>query len=161
MITLTAFRSVPPSVQGLVRDLRVRWALAEAGIPYQERLVGPEDLATSAYRALQPFGQIPAIDTDELNLFESGAIVLHIAEQSEALMPSDTNGRARTRAWMFAALNSVGPSWAAKIAAERGEDYEQWQRSAFEFAQALFAATERSDLIEGTQQRTTDNRPLP
>ncbi len=109
MIKLTAFRSVPPFAQGLVRDVRVRWALEEAGIPYQERLIGREDRATAAYRALQPFGQVPAIETDELKLFESGAIVLHIAEGSEVLMPSDANGRARTRAWMFAALNSVEP----------------------------------------------------
>src|ERR1700737_2786370 len=109
MITLTAFRWVPPFAQGQVRDLRVRWALEEAGIPYQEWLIGPEDRATAAYRALQPFGQVPAIETDELKLFESGAIVLHIAEKCEALMPADANGRARTTAWMFAALNSVEP----------------------------------------------------
>ena len=66
MIKLSAFRSVPPIVQGLVRDVRVRWALEEAGIPYQERLIGREDRATAAYRALQPFGQVPAIETDEL-----------------------------------------------------------------------------------------------
>src|SRR4029077_9144781 len=77
------------------------------GYPYQERLIRPDDLATAAYRALQPFGQVPAIETDELRLFESGAIVLHIAEKSEALSPSDANGRARTWAWMLAALNSV------------------------------------------------------
>jgi glutathione S-transferase len=109
MITLSAFRWVPPFAQGLVRDLRVRWALEEAGIPYRERLIGSGDLATAAYRALQPFGQVPAIETDELKLFESGAIVLHIAERSEALMPPDATGRARTSAWMFAALNSVEP----------------------------------------------------
>jgi glutathione S-transferase len=109
MITLTAFRWVPPFAQGQVRDLRVRWALEEAGIPYQERLVGPEDLATAGYRALQPFGQVPATETDELKLFESGAIVLHIAERCETLMPCDAHGRARTIAWMFAALNSVEP----------------------------------------------------
>src|ERR1700720_3972981 len=109
MITLTAFRSVPAFARGLVRDFRVRWELEEAGIPYRERLIGPEDLATAAYRALQPFGQVPAIETDELKLFESGAIVLHIAERSETLMPSAANGRARTVAWMFAALNSVEP----------------------------------------------------
>src|SRR5258708_38053674 len=101
MITLSAFRSVPPFAQGLVRDFRVRWALEEAGIPYQPRLIGSEDLATAAYRALQPFGQVPAIETDELKLFESGAIVLHIAERSEALMPSDAKGRARTCAWVL------------------------------------------------------------
>ena len=109
MITLSAFRWVPPLAQGLVRDLRVRWALEEAGIPYQERLIGPEDQATAAYRALQPFGQVPAIETENLKLFESGAIVIHIAEKSDVLMPSDPNGRARTSAWIFAALNSVEP----------------------------------------------------
>src|ERR1700738_5015075 len=109
MITLTAFRWVPPFAQGQVRDLRARWALEEADIPYQQRLVGAEDPATAAYRALQRFGQVPAIETDELKLFESGAIVLHIAERCEALMPSDANGRARTKAWMFAALSSVEP----------------------------------------------------
>ena len=110
MIKLTAFRSVPPFAQGLVRDVRVRWALEEAGIPYEERLVGgAEERATAAYRALQPFGQVPAIETDGLKLFESGAIVMHIAERSEALMPADANGQARTRAWMFAAVNTVEP----------------------------------------------------
>src|SRR6266481_4965519 len=109
MITVSAFRWVPPFAQGLVRDFRVRWALQEAGIPYRERLIGPADLASPGYRALQPFGQVPAIETDELKLFESGAIVLHIAERSETLMPRDPNGRERARAWMFAALNSVEP----------------------------------------------------
>jgi glutathione S-transferase len=109
MITLSAFRWVPPLAQGLVRDLRVRWALEEAGVPYQERLIGPEDQSTAAYRALQPFGQVPAIETGDLKLFESGAIVIHIAEKSDALMPSDPHGRVRTSAWIFAALNSVEP----------------------------------------------------
>jgi glutathione S-transferase len=109
MITLSAFRWVPPLAQGLVRDVRVRWALEEAGIPYQERLIGPEDQSTVAYRALQPFGQVPAIETDHFKLFESGAIVIYIAERADALMPSDPNGRARTSAWIFAALNSVEP----------------------------------------------------
>jgi glutathione S-transferase len=109
MITLSAFRMVPPFAQGVVRDIRVRWALEEAGLPYKERLIGPEDQASAGYRALQPFGQVPAIETDELKLFESGAIVLHIAERSEALMPSDAVGRARTTAWAFAAVNTVEP----------------------------------------------------
>ena len=109
MITLSAFRWVPPFAQGVVRDLRVRWALEEAGVPYQERLLSGADLGTPQYRALQPFGQVPAIETDDLKLFESGAIVLHIAEQSEVLMPKDPIGRARTTAWIFAALNSVEP----------------------------------------------------
>jgi glutathione S-transferase len=107
MIRVTAFRWVPPFAQGLVRDLRVRWALEEAGLAYEQRLIGPEDQASASYRELQPFGQVPAFEQDELVLFESGAIVLHIAERSEALMPSDPEGRARTQAWMFAALNSI------------------------------------------------------
>jgi glutathione S-transferase len=110
MIKLSALRMVPAFAQGLVRDFRVRWALEEAGIPYQEMLIEPRDQATEAYRALQPFGQVPAIETDELKLFESGAIVLYIAERSEVLMPADPNGRARAAAWVFAALNSVEPA---------------------------------------------------
>ncbi len=110
MIKLTAFRSLPLFAQGLARDFRVRWALEEARIPYEARLIGPEDQASAAYRALQPFGQIPAIEADGLTLFESGAIVLYIAERSEALAPSDAHGLARTNAWIFAALNSVEPA---------------------------------------------------
>ena len=98
MIRLTAFRAIPLLAQGLARDFRVRWALEEARIPYEERLIGPEDQASAAYRALQPFGQVPAIEEGELKLFESGAIVLHIAERSEALAPTDANGLARTKA---------------------------------------------------------------
>jgi glutathione S-transferase len=110
MITLTAFRWVPPFAQGLVKDLRVRWALGEASIPYTERLIGPEDQASAAYRALQPFGQVPVIEEGDLKLFESGAIVLNIAERSETLMPKDAGGRARTTAWVFAALSSLEPA---------------------------------------------------
>lgn len=107
---LSAFRWVPPFARGLVRDLRVRWALEEAGIACERRLIGPADQASPGYRALQPFGQVPALEFDDgLALFESGAIVLHIAETSEALMPADPAQRARIRTWMFAALNTVEP----------------------------------------------------
>jgi glutathione S-transferase len=109
MITVYAFRWVPPFAQGFVKDLRVRWALEEAGIPYQERLIGAKDQKSAAYRELQPFGQVPAIETGDLKLFESGAIVIYIAERSEGLMPPDANGRARVSAWIFAALSSVEP----------------------------------------------------
>ena len=108
-ITITAFRWVPPLAQGLVRDLRVRWALEEAGVKYQVKLIGPEDQKTAAYRALQPFGQVPAYEENGLKLFESGAILLHIAERSTALLPGDPNTRARVKAWLFAALNSIEP----------------------------------------------------
>jgi glutathione S-transferase len=109
MIKVGAFRWVPPFARGLVRDLRVRWALEEAGLPYQARLIGPDDQKSASYRAMQPFGQVPAFEDENLVLFESGAILLHIAEQSDVLMPSDPKARARTIAWMFAALNSVEP----------------------------------------------------
>jgi glutathione S-transferase len=108
-ITVSAFRWVPPFAQGLARDFRVRWALEEAGLPYEERLISPEDQTSESYRALQPFGQIPAIEHDGLPLFESGAIVLHIAQQSDALMPADPKARARVTCWAFAALNSIEP----------------------------------------------------
>ena len=109
MIRVSALRWVPPFAQGLVRDLRVRWALEEAGLPYEQQLIGPEEQKSADYRALQPFGQVPSYEEDGLVLFESGAIVLHIAERSEALMPSDPGARARTRTWMFAALNTIEP----------------------------------------------------
>jgi glutathione S-transferase len=107
MITVTAFKWVPPMVRGLVRDLRVRWALEEAGIPYTVELVGLENKQNPAYRALQPFGQVPAIKDGDLKLFESGAIVLYIAERSEVLLPPDAEQRERAIAWLFAALNSI------------------------------------------------------
>jgi glutathione S-transferase len=109
MIRVTAFRWVPPFAQGLVRDLRVRWALEEAGLPYEEHLIGPDDQTSDRYRALQPFGQVPVLEEDDAVMFESGAIVLHVAERSPALMPDGGHERERVRTWMFAALNSVEP----------------------------------------------------
>jgi glutathione S-transferase len=108
-IRLSAFRWVPPFAQGLVRDLRVRWALEEAGLAYDERLIGRADQASPSYRQLQPFGQVPAYEEDGLVLFESGAIVMHIAARCDALLPLDSVARARATAWMFAALNSIEP----------------------------------------------------
>jgi glutathione S-transferase len=109
MIRVSAFRWVPPFAQGVVRDLRVRWALEEAGLSYEERLLGPKDGASEDYRALQPFGQVPTYEEDGLVMFESGAIVLHIAERSDALLPSDPGGRERAKTWVFAALNTIEP----------------------------------------------------
>ena len=109
MIRVSAFRWVPPFAQGLVRDLRVRWALEEAGLAYEEKLIGSQDQNSAAYRELQPFGQVPALEEDGLELFESGAIVMHIGERSEALMPRDEDGRARVKTWMLAALNTIEP----------------------------------------------------
>jgi glutathione S-transferase len=107
MIKLSAFRWVPPFAQGLVRDLRVRWALEEAGFEYEERLIDQESKNSADYRKLQPFGQVPTFEEDGLVLFESGAIVLHVAERSPALLPGDPAARARAKMWMFTALNSI------------------------------------------------------
>jgi len=108
-IKVSAYRWVPPFAQGLVRDLRVRWALEEAGMPYEERLLDFRN-KPDGYRKLQPFGQVPTFEEDGLVLFETGAIVLHIAERSTLLLPPDPSARARATSWMFAALNSVEPS---------------------------------------------------
>jgi glutathione S-transferase len=109
MITLTTFSWVPPFARGLVRDMRARWALEEAGLPYQARLIGLEDRDGASHRERQLFGQVPVLEEDGLVLFESGAILLHIAGRSEALMPADPAGRARAVCWVFAALNSMEP----------------------------------------------------
>jgi glutathione S-transferase len=107
MITISAFKWVPPFAQGLVRDLRVRWALEEAGLAYRARLIDADDQASADYRALQPFGQVPVLEEGDLVLFESGAIVLHIGARSEALLPADAAGRARAVTWLFTALNTI------------------------------------------------------
>ncbi|MCC2656653.1 MAG: glutathione S-transferase family protein [Panacagrimonas sp.] len=108
-IRVTAFNWVPPFAAGLVRDLRVRWALEEAGLAYEERLISQDDKVKPQYRQEQPFGQVPVYEEDGLTMFETGAIVLHIAERSEALMPRDREGRALTQTWLFAALNTIEP----------------------------------------------------
>jgi len=108
-IRITAFKWVPPIAQGLVKDLRVRWALEEAGLPYTEKLLELGEHHSAAHRAVQPFGQVPVYEEDGLTLFESGSIVTHIARKSPVLMPADEAGRARTLTWIFAALNSVEP----------------------------------------------------
>ena len=109
MITISAFRWVPPFAQGQVRDLRVRWALEEAGLPYRTRLLEQGDQDKADYRALQPFGQVPIFEEDGRVLFESGAIVLHVAERCDALLPKDAAARARAAQWLIAALNSIEP----------------------------------------------------
>jgi glutathione S-transferase len=109
MITISAFRSVPPFARGQVRDLRVRWALEEAGLPYSTRLLEQGDQDKPDYRKLQPFGQVPILEEDGAVLFETGAIVLHIGERSETLLPKDPAARARATQWLIAALNSIEP----------------------------------------------------
>jgi glutathione S-transferase len=114
MIRVSAFDWVPPFARGLVRDLRVRWALEEAGLDYESRTIDHQEKNAPSYRALQPFGQVPIYEEDRdgaepLVLFESGAILLHIAESTPALLPREPEQRAKALQWVFAALNSIEP----------------------------------------------------
>jgi glutathione S-transferase len=107
--TITAFERSPDGGKGLARDMRVRWALEEVGQAYEVRLVSFGAMKEAAHRALHPFGQIPTYEEGDLVLFESGAIVFHLAERHEGLLPDNANARARAITWMFAALNTVEP----------------------------------------------------
>jgi glutathione S-transferase len=127
-ITVTGFRWAPPFAQGLVRDLRVRWALEEAGLPYEVRLIDIGDLNSPAYRRQQPFGMVPAFEADSRGLFESGAIVHRIAADSEVLMPDDRHDAAETVTWMFAALNTVEPPILNLLAIDLQHGEEQWAK---------------------------------
>ena len=109
MPTITAFANSPDRGRGQARDMRVRWALEEVGQPYDVRLVSFQAMKEPAHRALHPFGQIPTYEEGTLALFESGAIILHIAGRHAGLLPDDADARARAIAWMFAALNTVEP----------------------------------------------------
>jgi len=108
-ITITAFERSPDGGKGLARDTRVRWALEEVGQPYEVRLVSFRAMKEPAHLALNPFGQIPTFEEGDLALFETGAIVLHIAQRHAGLLPADMNARARAISWMFAAVNTIEP----------------------------------------------------
>ncbi len=127
-ITITGFRWVPPFAQGLVRDLRVRWALEEAGLPYEVSLIDFADKNAIAYRRKHPFGLVPAFEADGLGLFESGAIVHRIATDSDILMPVDRRCAAETLTWMFAALNTVEPPIQNLLAVDFQHNEEQWAK---------------------------------
>ena len=124
--TITAFESSPDRGRGLARDMRVRWALEEVGQPYDVRLVSFAEMKEPAHLALHPFGQIPTYEDGGLALFESGAIVFHIAERHAGLLPDDADARARAIAWMFAALSTVEPPIADRSAAVLMERDKAW-----------------------------------
>ena len=124
--TITAFESSPDRGRGLARDMAVRWALEEVGQPYDVRLVSFEAMKQPAHLALQPFGQIPTYEEGDLALFESGAIILHIAERHPGLLPDDSNARARAIAWMFAAKSTVEPVIVEREAAILMERDRDW-----------------------------------
>jgi glutathione S-transferase len=124
--TITAFKSSPDEGQGLARDMRVRWALEEVGQPYEVRLVSFKAMKEPAHRKLHPFGQIPTYEEGDLVLFESGAIIFHIAERHAGLLPSDANARARAITWIFAALNTVEPPIVEREQAPYQERDKPW-----------------------------------
>ncbi len=124
--TITAFERSPDRGRGLARDMRVRWALEEVDQPYDVRLVSFAEMKKRAHRALHPFGQIPTYEEGDLALFESGAIVFHIAESHAGLLPDDVNARARAITWMFAALNTVEPPIVDLAIAKLLERDEPW-----------------------------------
>ena len=148
MITISAFKWVPDFAKGQVRDLRVRWALEEAGLPYKARLLEQGDQDQPQYRALQPFGQVPIFEEDGLVLFESGAIVLHIGERSEALLPKDSAARARATQWLIAALNSIEPFVMNVAAIDLFYANEEWAKlrrpGAVAFVERRLAALSRA-----------------
>src|ERR671918_2016385 len=125
-ITITAFERSPDRGRGLARDMHVRWALEEVGQPYEVRLVSFRAMKEPAHRALHPFGQIPTYEEGDLALFETGAIVFHIAERHAGLLPDDANARARAITWMFAALNTVEPPIVEREIATLMEHDKTW-----------------------------------
>ena len=127
-ITITAFEKSPDGGKGLARDTRVRWALEEVGQPYEVRLVSFRAMKEPAHRALHPFGQIPTYEEGDLALFETGAIVFHIAERHAGLLPDDANARARAITWMFAALNTVEPPILELVTAKFLEGDKPWTK---------------------------------
>jgi glutathione S-transferase len=148
MITISAFRWVPDFARGQVRDLRVRWALEEAGLPYRTRLLVQGDQEKPEYRALQPFGQVPIFEEDGFVLFETGAIVLYIGERSGELLPKEPHARAKATQWVVAALNSVEPFVLNVALIDLFYKDEQWAKlrrpGAVEFLQKRLAALSKS-----------------
>ena len=124
--TMTAFESSPDRGKGMARDMQVRWAFEEVGQPYDVRLVSFKEMKEPAHCALQPFGQIPTLEDGDLTLFESGAIVLHIAQSHAGLLPRDRDARARAIAWMFAAKSTVEPVIVEREVAEYLEGDKPW-----------------------------------
>lgn len=125
-ITITAFEKSPDGGKGLARDTRVRWALEEVGQPYDVRLVSFRAMKEPAHLAIHPFGQIPTFEEGDLVLFETGSIVLHLAENHPGLFPDDANARARAITWMFAAVNSVEPPILELVTAKIMEGDKPW-----------------------------------
>lgn len=125
-ITITAFERSPDGGRGLARDMRVRWALEEVGLSYDVRLVSFSAMKEPAHLALHPFGQIPTYEDGDLAMFESGAIIFHLADRYQGLLPEDANARARAIMWMFAALNTIEPPIIDLQIVKFAEGKESW-----------------------------------
>lgn len=125
-ITITAFENSPDGGKGMARDMRVRWALEEVGLPYEVRLLSFKALKEPAHLALQPFGQIPTYQENDLTLFDSGAIVFHIADHHPGLLPHDANARARAITWMFTAVSTMEPPMLEREVARFLEGEKSW-----------------------------------
>ena len=166
---ITAFARSPDGGQGQARDMRVRWALEEVGQSYEVRLVSFEEMKEPAHRRLQPFGQIPTYEDGRLVLFESGAIVLHIAERHGGLLPPDREARARAIAWMFAALTTVEPPIVELEVAQLLEGDKSWsaepgprllrQVAGLGFSILLQSCPVGRNRPEGFDRRQTDQSP--
>ena len=158
-ITITAFERSPDGGKGLARDTRVRWALEEVGQPYEDRLVSIRAMKEPAHLALHPFGHIPTYEEGDLGLFETGAIVFHIAERHAGLLPDDANARARAITWMFAALSTVEPPILELGTARLLEGDKSWS------AQRMPLVEDRVHLALPTQaarpsSRSSSSRPM-
>lgn len=144
-LTIHTYDWVPEGPRGFVRDLRLRWAAEEAGLPYEVRTIAFEDRQTN-HLDRQPFGQAPFLTDGDVELFESGACLLHLAERSEALMPSDPVGRAQTLQWIMAALNSLEmvsvPWWFLRISGDRDNGLTGWLGSRLDHVEAVLAERE-------------------
>lgn len=127
-IEISAFSWVPPFARGQVRDLRVRWALEEVGLPYRVRLMNAMEERPADYYNEQPWGQVPVYNEGDIHLFESGAILIHIGGKDERLLPCDASGRARAIAWMIAALNSMDPQVGALTDIDTFDPDAEWAR---------------------------------
>jgi glutathione S-transferase len=160
-IEITALRSVPDGAKGLVRDIRVRWALEEAGLPYSvckmDMRMDLRDKRPAEYLADSPFGQVPAYREGEVTMFETGAIVLHVGENSEALLPRDPHGRGRAISWVVAALNSIEPdvwNYATLNFFYAGQDWARqaspiYRENARKRLEAVAAYLDGKDWLEG------------
>jgi glutathione S-transferase len=135
-ITITAFERSPDGGRGLARDMRVRWALEEVGQPYEVRLVSFEAMKQPRHLALHPFGQIPTYEEGDLALFESGAIVLHVAQRFPGLLPADADARARAITWMFAAVSTIEPVIADREVAVLLERDKSWHQERLPLVEA-------------------------